>query len=341
MRFTQVLLTTSLALLFVVSSVSAHHSMERFDTSQELVVQGIVTRVEWVNPHVYVFIDEIQPGGDRVSWEIEAGPPAALRRMGWLRNMLNVGDPVVITGNPGVNQSTKSLYGNLISAVDHTLWDSDSAMTTLSSAGNESGSTTDSLEGTWITLLDLSIFPHFFFRAGNEELTEKGRLAWENYDEGTMNPGIECIPITAPSVMIMPDTKRIVIESDRVLIGSDYEGIERTIYLGDGGRDEAARSLQGYSIGRWQDNSLLIETTHFSDHSAGNATALPSGAQKRLTEKLSLNEDGKSLSYQFEVTDPEYLGAAVNGEVQWAFRPDLDFLTEECNLENASRFLSH
>jgi hypothetical protein len=60
---------------------------------------------------------------------------------------------------------------------------------------------------------------------------------------------------------------------------------------------------------------------------------------KHLVERLTLDEGGTSLTYSFELTDPEFLVAPVSGRVQWSHRPDLDFEPQECDLETARRFI--
>lgn len=64
-----------------------------------------------------------------------------------------------------------------------------------------------------------------------------------------------------------------------------------------------------------------------------------SGSKKHLVESFELNPDRTSLTYRFELEDPEYLTAPVIGQLQLAHRPDLDFTPVACDLENARRFL--
>lgn len=75
----------------------AHHSITaEFDTSKSFTVQGTLTKIEWVNPHSYIYLDAKDDKGAVVSYSFEAGPPGNLRRAGVLRNMLTVGDSVTI-----------------------------------------------------------------------------------------------------------------------------------------------------------------------------------------------------------------------------------------------------
>jgi len=77
--------------------LAAHHSITaEFDTSKPFTVQGTLTKIEWVNPHSYMYLDSKDDKGVVTSYSFEAGPPGNLRRAGILRNMLSVGDAVTI-----------------------------------------------------------------------------------------------------------------------------------------------------------------------------------------------------------------------------------------------------
>jgi hypothetical protein len=75
----------------------AHHSITaEFDTSKSFTVQGTLTKIEWVNPHAYVYLDSKDDKGSVTSYSFETGPPGNLRRAGVLKTMFVVGEPVTI-----------------------------------------------------------------------------------------------------------------------------------------------------------------------------------------------------------------------------------------------------
>jgi hypothetical protein len=75
----------------------AHHSISaEFDTSRSFTVTGTLTKIEWVNPHAYVYLDAKDDKGVVTSYSFETGPPGNLRRSGIIRTMFNVGDKVTI-----------------------------------------------------------------------------------------------------------------------------------------------------------------------------------------------------------------------------------------------------
>jgi len=79
--------------------VFAHHSFAaEFDVKQPVTLKGTVTKVEWTNPHVWIYMDVANESGAAEHWQCENGAPNALARMGWTRNSLKVGDQITIEG---------------------------------------------------------------------------------------------------------------------------------------------------------------------------------------------------------------------------------------------------
>ena len=84
-------------LLFLAIPVLAHHSATaEFDSSKTFTVKATITKLEWVNPHVYMYADVTDESGKVIPYSFETGPPGNLRRAGVVRTMFNVGDVVTI-----------------------------------------------------------------------------------------------------------------------------------------------------------------------------------------------------------------------------------------------------
>ena len=88
----------ALAILLAVPAL-AHHSFEaEYDGSKTTTLTGIVTKVDWVNPHAYIFINTKDESGAVKEIRFELGPPYALVRGGWKRDTVKIGDKITIEG---------------------------------------------------------------------------------------------------------------------------------------------------------------------------------------------------------------------------------------------------
>jgi hypothetical protein len=77
----------------------AHHSFgAQYDSTKPIKLMGVVTRLEWTNPHVYIFIDVTGKNGAVTNWGFEMGPPHMLQKAGWKKNSLALGEQVEIEG---------------------------------------------------------------------------------------------------------------------------------------------------------------------------------------------------------------------------------------------------
>ena len=91
--------SVAVGFLLATPGIIAHHSFAaEFDATRPLNLKGIVTKIEWSNPHTYFYMDVSGPDGKVVNWGMEMGSPNGLMRQGWTRNTLHVGDEVAVEG---------------------------------------------------------------------------------------------------------------------------------------------------------------------------------------------------------------------------------------------------
>jgi len=122
----------ALALSFVAFSAAAHHSFPaQYDIDKPIALTGKVTKVEWTNPHIFIYADVPDASGAAVSWAFEMGGPNALLRQGWKRDSLKPGDLVTFEGSLARDGS------NLVNARVVTMTDTGRKMFAGSSGGDQ------------------------------------------------------------------------------------------------------------------------------------------------------------------------------------------------------------
>ena len=88
-------------LLLATAPIFAHHSVSaEFDVNRQVTYAGVVTRVEWSNPHIYFCVDVKDLNQRVTNWAFEGAGPNTLARLGWLRDSLKVGDRVTVVAFP-------------------------------------------------------------------------------------------------------------------------------------------------------------------------------------------------------------------------------------------------
>jgi len=99
MRAKSSALVAGLGLLLAAVPVFAHHSFEaEYDSKKPINIQGVVTKLEWTNPHARFYVDVKDESGKVTNWNFELGSPNVLIRQGWKRDSLKAGDTVTVEG---------------------------------------------------------------------------------------------------------------------------------------------------------------------------------------------------------------------------------------------------
>ena len=113
MKNLSVFATACVGALMAVAPIAAHHSFAaEYDSKKPVTLKGIVTKVEWMNPHVYFYLDVTDEKGKTTNWALEMGPPRLLENGGWKKSTIKQGTEVIVNaslardGGPQANART-------------------------------------------------------------------------------------------------------------------------------------------------------------------------------------------------------------------------------------------
>jgi hypothetical protein len=236
----------ALGLVAAAGAGQAHHSQAEFNLDPAVIetIAGTVTQFDFKNPHVYLYLDVPAADGSVAQWELEASSTPNLIRRGWNRDSVKPGDELVIDIHP-------AKLPDLQLARIATIFFPDGHTLAVRGAGGipapaNPNARATSLVGRWLGHYGLG---QVQFDLDQWPLTETGRAAQASYDV-RQNPQINCIPVTAPILMLYENIFDVSIAADRVVIDFEWLDVERIIYVdGLGHPAPQVQSLQGHSTG--------------------------------------------------------------------------------------------
>jgi hypothetical protein len=318
-------------------AASAHHSPAAYDQATQSIVEGVLAEVSWRNPHVYVTVETAGPDGATIEQEIEAAAAASLNSLGVRPEDLVVGERVSVLVNP--NRRGPG-YEALGLAMTRPNGDVLAFRGGVEGGAPPSGPQTEekasSIAGRWTP--DPRTFVALSIAAQSWPLTDAGRAAAADL-ASRARAAADCTSFGPPAMMMAPGVTVIEIAEDRVTFDVDGMSAQREVHFGvDASAANVAPSANGYSIGRWEGETLVVETAAFAPDAEGLGFALPSSADKRVVERFTLDEDGRSLSYEATLEDPKYLTEILSMTSTWTYRPDLETSGMGCDLDSALRF---
>jgi len=298
-----------LAALTLPAGAAAHHSFAahfQMDTFSE--VEGRVSEVRWVNPHIRIYVED----ADGETWEVEAGPVNLLSRMGIERGTIAIGDTIRARGNPGRRDDHVLWVSNILLA-DQTeilaapgstpYWGSDAVGD--ASAFFEAGELAlpeggeRSFFRIWAPLIRQFPRPR-----GDPSLTAAGEAAQARY--GIDNQAVaDCEVPGMPFAMMSPYPIELVDRGDRIVIRGEAYDLERVAWL-EPPETAPEPSPLGYSLARIDGDALIVETTRIDYHSYGDLGPAQSD-RSSVVERFMLSADGLELGYEVTVTDPVIL----------------------------------
>jgi hypothetical protein len=312
---------------------SAHHSVSMFDTTQEILIEGTVARFDWVNPHMYLVVETKGPDGQPALIEGEGLGITQALVDGLDRDALKPGTRVVVRANPN-----RGGWGKQVRIQDVTTQDGEIHPFYAANRRTRTLTPAESLEGHWAPAR--AALGAAFGAMARWPVTPAGRAVQSELAAD----GI-CTPEPTPVLSILDELRTIEIGEDEVVLRFDNTGdhVVRTIHMTATHPANVQPSPHGHSIGRWEGETLVIDTIAFEPHLSGIALNVPSSAGKHVVERLTLTEDRLRVRYEATVEDPMYLSAPSTLTQQWDHRPDLEFSqnTGACDPEVARRYKDH
>jgi hypothetical protein len=330
-------LTAATLVLGAIAALSApafaHHSISMFDTSQEILIEGKVARFDWVNPHMYLIVETTGPDGKPALIEGEGLGITQALVDGLDRDALKPGTPVVVRANPN-----RGGWGKQVRIQDVTTQDGEIHPFYAANRRTRVLTPAESLEGHWAPAR--AALGAAFGAMARWQVTPAGR----EVQAKLAADGI-CTTEPTPVLSILDELRTIELGEKEVVLRFDNTGdhIERIVHMGAQHPANVQPSVHGHSVGRWEGQTLVIDTVGFEPNLSGIALNVPSGPGKHTVERLTLTEDRLRLRYEVTVEDPTYLAAPGTLTQQWDHRPDLEFSqdTGACDPEVARRYKDH
>ncbi len=319
-----------------VGSVAAHHGAYEYDFNTVAHIEGTITEYHWRNPHAFIHLSHRNEAGDIVELVIEAAGPSGLTPLGVTSSSLTPGERVVAIVFPSRRSPATSAHGREIVKQDNTtvpLHPQFAPKHLLASTG-----TTDTIFGTWVP--STADFFRLIFGRSQWPLTKAGSSAFQRYDVA-ISPAAKCIPLSSPTIMLYPTAHTLRIIEDQIIIDTDVMDAQRVVFMdGRNHPDPTKRFHQGHSVGHWDDETLIIDTTNFTENRSGLTFGIPSSEGKHIVERVRLAADRAHLEVEYWLEDPQYLTEPVLGLFRWMYRPDVEPSGEPCDLATARRYLT-
>ena len=316
--------------LLLLSNIAlGHHSISPFDRESIQELEGTVSSVQWINPHIRLTIRV----GDE-EWEVEGDSPNAAERQGLTRESMQVGDEVRLAGWPSTLGRREVFLTNiLIDGAETVVMDLNLPLVFTQS---EEAPFVDPAEAdpdrgifrVWSSSGELYQLrsPYVLTPAA-----EAARADWEPY---TDQLALRCVAPGMPNAILNPYPIEIIDRGDQILIRiEEWEAVRTVDMVSETIPEDASGSLLGYSVGRWEDDRTLVVETARVDFPYLDDAGTPMSNDVRMIERFSLSQDGNELDYEIAVTDSENLVEPVVWVAAWTWIPGTIIRPYECEVD--------
>jgi hypothetical protein len=321
----------------VFTPAMAHHGTANyFDLANIATVEGDVVSIAWRNPHVTLELRRTDDGGANEIWEIEGSSVNALARVGVGPDIVAVGDHIKLTGALS-KHGLAEMAGHVMTLADGTtvpIWPRPAMKlgqevrpAPLSAAAAEAArAKARGIFRVW-GRPDLR---GLFLEGGYLPFTPAAVAARAAWNPLTDDPVLDCTPRGMHSVMNAPLPVEFVDQGDSILMRLEEWDQERTIHLADAVDPETQpRTPLGYSVGRWEGNTLVVTTTRISDKFFDDE-GTPQGENAVITERFTLSADETRLDYESIHDDPDTFTEPARQSSYWDWVPGEQIRRFDC-----------
>lgn len=299
------------------STASAHHSVAaEFDTSQKGELKGQITRVWFANPHVRYQLTVRAKDGSPEIWELQAGNVTNLRKQNWTAETIHVGDEITASGLLGRGGAKKLLIRKIVFADGRQIPPPRAGKRPDRNAVNASADKDYAypqhtarypidITGIWrddykwhTTVNDLEPKPTPFTPAGKRLFA--ATKPWQDYSLRCVAPGL-------PRIFGAPYNMDIVDGGNHYVFIYIEHNTPRRIWM-DGRKAPAdtPATPMGFSVGHWEGDVLVIETTHLSPGWLDGSGLPMSGKGTRIVERYRFSKDRLTIARTMTIYDPYY-----------------------------------
>ncbi len=305
--------------------------------------EGEITDVLWRNPHPRLRMRVVDDGGEETIWELELdGSPISFARKGISADdFAQVGDLVRVAGVVALfdNGSLGVLHYQRPDGREYVFRDRE-----LRWADEQFRPVDRPLDPAKIAQARQSaqgIFrvwggrsrdgtpPHPPLSSYEQYLTERGRELAASYNRATDDGELDCRQ-GMPTTMFDPVPMEFVNEGERILIRVQEYDVERVVHMTtDASAGEPENSPLGYSLGRWEGDTLVVTTTHV-DWPQFDPYGTPQSDQTHYVERFSFSSEDEALNYTFTATDPVMFTEPLTFEKSRPWTPGIELQPFNC-----------
>jgi hypothetical protein len=321
-------------------SATAHHSMSEFNRGVVTEVEGVVSRVSWKNPHIMLEVTSTDRNGANSVWHLEGGAVSAQRRRGLTGDRLAVGDKVRVAGWPSTRRDRYLQVNHvlladgvelLVGGVREPRW----SKTTAGGAAVAGTTKTAAALGDSLFRVWSQGTPAWFFTGrSNYQLNRSAAAAVAKWDDITDNPLTRCVAPGMPALMGNPYPMEFVQVGRDIELRFEEFDARRKIHMGAGVARPAdvPRSPLGYSVGRWDGKTLVVDTSRINWPYFDRAGA-PQTQNVAINERFTVVQDGSRLDYVMTVNEPATLVKPFVWNAYFVWNPGEAINPYECTLE--------